>query len=227
MCYDHQNCYFCAICAAIFWKTELTGKSGASFAVRMHTAKDIWSALPCAYARQRRRQIFACPGSLPCGQERGARQRNLCRAGLHGKGNSHGTVTAHGNATLHGSGQAHGKGCCTAKHCGARQRNVARQCLTAHGKGLGARQRRCRAVLAWRTAMIPLPGRTLPSGLCRAVPHGKAFAEQIWAFAVQTGCTATSSSPVVHAKPSPAVTCVVGRSRAPPKLRQQTSYVVL
>ena len=49
--YMDHICYFCPICAAIFWKTELTGKYGASFAVRMHTAKK-------PYTRQRRRQIF-------------------------------------------------------------------------------------------------------------------------------------------------------------------------
>jgi hypothetical protein len=83
-------------------------------------------------------------------------------------------------------------------------KSFAVQTLQAHGKGRRsarqssvARQSLCRAIFARRTAKVALPGGSLPCILCRARPHGKGFAERIWAFAVRFGCTAKHCFPVV------------------------------
>ena len=118
-------------------------KTGA-FAMRMHTAKDIWSL--CRVHTHGKDCTFACwvvaaQALFRAGQRAGARQ-----------------------CTLHGNGRAHGKGECTAKGWRARQRMASRQrsfcrayCPKRTAKIL-CRARRCRLIFAVRVVTAkPLP----------------------------------------------------------------------
>ena len=112
---------------------------------------------------------YACQSPLPCDWTSGARQRCvLCRAWRREGARQilvlcRAVLEAHGNVAPHGSEYQR-----TAK-------DYARQRAAPHGKGKAARQRRCRAFWARRTAKSPLPGRTSPCGLCRPPTHGKAL----------------------------------------------------
>ena len=154
----------------------------------MHTAKDIWSPLPCAYTRQRSHASPTCsPGNMlaswqvlcRAGFRSCARQRsNLCRARARCCArqchSARQWFKAHGNPISHGNGSQR-----TATHC-----------LTAMAFAVrgwkGARQRRlCRAGRCHATfAVRGRPAKALPSQncLCRVnCLHGKEwFCRSVW-----------------------------------------------
>ena len=157
----------------------------------MHTAKDIWSPLPCAYTRQRSHASPTCnPGYMP------ASWQFLCRAGFRSWARQRSNLCRARDARQ----CLRARQCHSARQCyRARQWHSARQCRSArqwfktHGKPLshgnesehtatriltamvfavqvwkGARERRlcraghCRATFAVRGR----PAKALPSQKC-------------------------------------------------------------
>ena len=147
----------------------------------MHTAKDIWSPLPCAYTPV---ILATCrrPGNSFAVQGLGAGHGNVqifAVHATHGNAFEHGNAIAHGNAIVHGNGIAHGNAvahgnglrrtanlCRTAMNQSTRQRVFSRQWSLpckfgkAHGNVGFAGQ---------DTAVRPLPCEAARQRLCREI----------------------------------------------------------
>jgi hypothetical protein len=167
-------CYMCiwmiiGICE--LHMQRLMGKQEKSEKISAH--------LPCVCTRQR--HVHTAKAILTVHHT--AKAAHLCTAGWRGSARQSQVFA------VRVGGEAHGKECRTAKKSARQRSHNARQSCVA--------QSLCRAIFARRTINMALSGRSLPSNLYRAWPHGKGFAELICPFAVRFWCTAKSNSPVV------------------------------